>query len=197
MTLGVDKPISLIRNDLANNLWTTLPKRILYSKCYRNEKNIRGAIQLIPEVYTEKREYREVLFDDNYDLLVFFDAGDERTNIKEDPSADISIYFAVNLESIYPDSAYREEEASHRDVMQVLENSRSSYGYENLSITSGLNAYGDFYRENVKKYNMQPWHTFRVDMEDVNYNYDNCNRYVAPVVETGGFVYPLPMILIS
>lgn len=189
---GIDIPISLIRDDFSYGLWTTVSNRIFYSRAFRNEKLINASNQLIPEVFTENNEYKEVLFDDKWNISVFFDVSESRSNQIDNPSALISAIFAVNLDEIYPGETFRQEENVHGDVIQLLENSRSSYRIidNEVNIVSGLNAYGDFFRDNVNQYNMQPWHTFRVDMTveyvyacvDNEFTRGSANPYPDPVI---------------
>lgn len=192
---GIDVPIALIRDELANVLWTDVSNRVFYAKCYRNEKVIQGSKQLIPEIYTEQKEYKEVLFDDRYNVSVFFDAREARTDIYEKPEGQISIIFAVNLEALYPGETYRTSENALADVVTAIRNARGAFSYSSLEATVGLNAYGDFYRDNVKKYDMHPYHTFRVDM-DVSFDYCG-DDYISTQLREGGFVYPFPIIFTS
>lgn len=190
---GVDIPIALIRDDLAANLWLTIPNRIFYANAYRN---LSKTGQVIPEIYTENGEYKEVLFSDKLNILVFFDANDERTNIIEKPSTVISIIFAVNLDVIYPGESFRQEENVHRDVIQVLNNSRSPYNITSINLFSGRTAYSEYFVDNVQKFNMQPWHAFKIDAE-VDFNYDCDDEFIQTQLRIASFVYPFPIVFTS
>ncbi|MCH8067850.1 MAG: hypothetical protein IID16_01055 [Candidatus Marinimicrobia bacterium] len=190
MITGVDIPISLIRDDFAAGLWTSVSNRIFYSRAFRNEKLIGEDIQVIPEVFTANKEYKEVLFDNKWNVSVFFDVSNERTNIREKPTTVISAIFAVNLNAIYPGVAYRQEENVHADVLQIFNATTSSYRITSIDIITGIDAYGDFFRDNVKGFNMQPWHTFRLDLgiqyfydcNDTAFNRGAANDYPDPVI---------------
>ena len=192
---GVDVPIALIRDDLASYLWPDVSNKIFYAKAYRNEKFINGGNQLIPEVYTQDAEYCEVLYDDRYNVSVFFDAGDTRDNVYDQPQAEITIHFAVNLEAVHPGQTYRTEENAIRDVIEVLRNSRNAYSIDEneMSVDNGLIGYGDFFRDNVKGFNMHPCHVFSVSF-NVNFTYDCGNPHIS-TIGAQAFVYPFPIIL--
>ena len=189
---GVDVPIALMRDDFAASLWTDVPKRIFYSKAYRNQR--KG--NLIPEVFTgsdQNNEYEEVMFSDEWNVLVFFDAPGTRANVRDEAQITIEAYIAVNLRALYPDATWRAEEDAHRDVVKVLEQSRSAYPVKSIEVTAGLDAYGDFFTENVKGFNMQPYHVFRVDIESA-FMYDCDDGFISTQLRVPGFVYPDPII---
>lgn len=173
MITGVDIPISKIRDDLADGLWTDVGNKIYYSRVMRDERLIEGTFELIPEVWTSGTEHKEVLFDDTLNVLVFFDVDENRSNVRDKPQTTISAVFAVNLETIYPGTGRTSEENVHSDVLQIFDQSRSSYKINEIDIVSGINAYGDFFRGNIKGFNMHPFHTFRMDL-GIEYEY-GCN----------------------
>lgn len=188
---GIDVPISLIRDNLVQNLWNNVSNQIYYALAYRNLINIDGAAQLIPEVFTSAKDYREVLFDNKWSVLVFFDVDTVRNNVIDQPETELRIIFAVNLDNIYPGLTYRQVENVHADALQVIrDTSNVSIDKTSVNIVSGLDAYGDFYRENIIGYNMQPFHTFSVNMS-LKYVYD-CNDSQNGPVTPG--VYPDPIL---
>lgn len=187
---GVDIPISQLRDDFAE-LWPDVSDQIYYSRAFTNERIVDGDKQIIPEVFETTKEYKEVLFNDRWNVSVFFTVDSERNNLKDQPETVISAIFAVNLNAIYPGVNYRQEENVHADVMQIFEVSNTAYAIDSIDLTVGLNAYDPFYKENVKQYNMHPWHTFRFDFA-MRYSYDcNDNAYNRGPAN----LYPDPVII--
>jgi hypothetical protein len=188
---GIDIPISLIRDNLVQNLWNDVSSQIYYALAYRNLIDIDGTLQLIPEVFTTVKDYREVLFDNKWNVLVFFDVDPVRNNVIDQAETELRVIFAVNLDNIYPGSTYRQVENVHADVLQVIrDTSNVSIDKPSVNIVSGLDAYGDFYTGNITAYNMQPFHTFSVNMT-LKYVYD-CNDSQNDPVTPG--VYPDPIL---
>ena len=187
---GVDIPISLIRDDFAAGLWPDVSNKIYYSRAFITEKSIGGGKEIIPEVYTGSKEYQEVLFDDRYNVSVFFTADDARNNLKEKPETVISAIFSVNLDAIYPGVAWRQEENVHADVLQIFQVATTAYSIQSIDMIVGLNAYDPFFKENVKQYDTQPWHVFKLnlgikyyyDCNDDAYNRGDDNTYPDPVI---------------
>jgi len=191
MITGIDVPISLIRDNLVQNLWNDVSNQIYYALAYRNLIDIGGTLQLIPEVFTSAKDYREVLFDNKWSILVFFDVDPVRNNVIDRAETELRAIFAVNLDNIYPGSTYRKVENVHADVLQVIrDTSNVSIDKTSVNIVSGLDAYGDFYRENITSYNMQPFHTFSVNMT-LKYVYDCNDSQNDPVTSNP---YPEPII---
>ena len=191
MITGIDIPVSLIRDDLVQNLWNDVSTQIYYALAYRNLREIDGSNQLIPEILDENRKYKEVLFDNKWNVLVFFDVNPVRNNVIGQAETELRVIFAVNLDNIYPGSTYRQVENVHADVLQVIrDTSNVSINKTSVNIVSGLDAYGDFYRDNITAYNMQPFHTFSVNMT-LKYVYD-CNDSQNDPVTPG--TYPDPIL---
>lgn len=193
---GVDLPISRLRNLFANYLWQ-IPgiRHEYYAVAYRNE-NEQG--DLIAELFTGKetgKDYKEYMFSDKTDILCFFDVEDEVTNFDERAQVGVNVIFAVNLQRIYPALQYRANEEAYSDVRAVM--SRVSQESINpVSISKGLNAYGDLSTEKLKRFNMHPWHTFAFNTE-MTVNYD-CDQKVK--LTTGAlthFEYPAPIFFTS
>ena len=191
MITGVDIPISLIRDNLVQNLWSNVSNQIYYTRAFRNVIQIDGSERVIPEVFTENREYREVLFDNKWNVLVFFDVDNERSNILDKPETNLNIIFAVNLDAIHPGGDFRQEDNVQADVLQVLKDtSNVSIDKTNATIKSGIDAYEDFYRENIVGFNMQSFHTFKIALS-VKYIYDCNDSQNNPVTSNP---YPEPII---
>lgn len=171
MLVGTDINIASVIDTFNLKLWNTLSNNGFYGQVYRNVKS--GNI--IPEIYKEDgKNYQEVIFDDRKDAICFFDVEENIENLDADnqPTRECKIIFAVNLSKTHPLITYRAEENAHLDVLSILRKYHSLDVTVN-SITSGRNAFGDLYTDNLKSYNMHPYHTFALNCT-IKINYQNC-----------------------
>jgi len=186
---GIDIPISNLRNAFASRLWGDVDKKIYYSRVFRN---LNTQKELIGEVFISDKEYKEVHFDDTYHVNCFFDVADEISNTETglQTTREVGIVFAVRVDKIYPDLDYRAVEELYSDVLAVINDSEGRRVIPDNIIT-GLNAYGDLSTANLKAYDMQPWHVFRVNTTmQVNYG---CAITYTPS-QINAFEYPFPII---
>lgn len=188
--IGTDIVVARLRNTFANDLWTNVTNRIYYATTYRNLNKRKGGI--IPEVFIGDNEYQEVRFDDKYGAMCFFDLGDEITDANDLAKRSIRAIFAVNLKLAYPSITYRAEEEAHRDVLVSAKKERNIATPN--TIISGLDAYGDLLTDDLKRYNMQPWHVFALDLDariDLTCDIIGLPQ---PSTVTTWFEYPFPII---
>lgn len=156
--VGIDKPIQEMQQLFIANLWTDVPddKKQFNHRVFRNEDRNGN---LIPEIYLNNGEYQEVKFNDNLDVLSWFDVADTTTSYQLGQINQIvGVFFAVNLESIHSTLTHRAVEETHLDVQQIL---LKRTEFEITEIITGQEAYGDFNVENLKFPNKQPWHVFK------------------------------------
>jgi hypothetical protein len=156
--IGIDKPIQDMQTLLSQGLWPDIPvdNRAFYHRVFRNFRN--GL--LVPEVYVGDGEYQEVLFDDYISVLSWFDVSDETESYDGGQVVQsVGVFFAVNLDDLYPSLSHRAVEEAHNDVRKILGSRPTTYDITGL--TTGAAAYGDFDSAAVKFPNMQPWHIFR------------------------------------
>lgn len=155
---GIDRPIQEMQQLFIDKLWTNIDasKKEFNHRVFRNVRN--G--DLIPEVYDGSNEYKEVKFNDNLDVLSWFDVDDSTNSINgEQVNQNVGVFFAVNLKKLYPLLSHRAVEESHVAVRKVLKLRSSEF--EITGLVTGLAAYGDFNTDNLKHPDMQPWHVFR------------------------------------
>lgn len=160
---GIDIPIAILRQSFADNLWTDVTGKEFYARVFGNlNKNN----QLIGEVLQSGNEYKDVQFNDTLNMVSFFDVGETVENVDPDnqTTQNVGIVFAVKLTEIYSNISYRATEEVYRDVLNVI-NETSALTVTPLEIIRGLNAYGNLSTEGLLQYNMQPWHTFRINTE--------------------------------
>jgi len=165
---GIDLPIQEMQCLFDDNLWHHVgtDKKRFYHRVFKNPKD--GIIR--PEVFTEiGNNYKEVKFDKRLTVLSWFDVSETQDNyIPGQNEKEVGIFFAVNLTELYPTLSHRAVEESHIDVAKVVL-MHPSFIMPFNSIVERELAYGDFDTSNLKGYNMQPWHVFRINC-NVIYN---------------------------
>lgn len=122
--------------------------------------------QELPEMQVSgTEEYQEVLPNDKIDGHSFFLVSDELEKVSDDfLKANVSIYFSVNLDALYPAISERAVEYLHRDVMEIIEQSR----FNLLKLVTGIRAF-DMFGFVKDTDNMEPYYLVRFDTE-INYN---------------------------
>lgn len=167
---GLDKIIDKIQVKLDSSL--NLGTWENNHRAYKNPKpdGLRG---FIAEVYTEKGEYRECYYDDNFDAVSFFLADENMTILESQMiSQDFALIFHVDLNSIYPTILHRADEELKLSVLNVLK----SFGklFTVNSIETGLrNVYREFENENFKYDDMSNLFCIRFNL-NANYVADCC-----------------------
>ena len=186
MSTGIDIPISIIRDEFASRLWTDTTNKVFYALVDRNLKED-GSLK--GEIFVSGNTYNEVHFDNKRNVVCFFDADESLTGLdgNSEMIRDVGIIFAVNIPTVYPSLTYRAKEELYRDVREVILNTQALDVVLN-DIVAGLNAYGDLSTEGLTAYNMQPWHTFRVNTT-MKFNLD-CGEDVSLT-----HPYPDPIII--
>ena len=135
-------------------MWPDVSNKIYYSRVFHNlDKN--G--NLIGEVYTEGKDYKEVMFDDRYMVNSFFDVSDTINDVNPELQAtrEVGIIFQCHLPSVYPTATTRLTEELYRDVLEVIKTQSMSVIPE--SIEAGLDAYGEMFTGNLREFDMHPW----------------------------------------
>jgi hypothetical protein len=154
--IGIDKPIENLRLLFESNLWEG-KENSFNGRCFRNIRDDK----LIPEIKVGKNDYREVLLQDVNHSTVFFDVPNDRTVIgSSDITTDVSIYFSINLEKLYPTLDRNEAtETAYKDVIRYV--NASSFDFTGIS--TGFDSFDTWGYDNVDFDNMYPYHLFRVD----------------------------------
>jgi len=168
---GIDKLIDRIQLKLDSSLdlgtWEN------NHRAYRNLKpeNNRG---YIAELYTEKGEYRECFYNDNFDAVSFFFVSDNAQIVGTNMiSQDLHLIFHVDLNGIFPSITHRADEELKLSVYNVL-NSLPSALFTINSIETGLkNVYKEFENENFKYDDLSNLFCVRFNLS-ANYLADCC-----------------------
>jgi hypothetical protein len=106
-----------------------------YPRAYRNRKDQ----DTIPEVYTEKGEYKDVLFDDKQAATSFFLSDDKRTYDygKSLFMQGISIIFQANLKKLFPAIIHRADEEMIDNVFKAIK--RRGADINLVEVITGIN----------------------------------------------------------
>ena len=161
---GVDVPIQRLQITFDSLLYPDANTAI-YGRAFHNERD-KG---VVPEVYIGG-DYKEVLFDDRYDITVFFDVSPKVEFLPAGQgSAEVGIVVFCNLKKLYPTGGRHATEDVERTVIDMIERYSE---FRPLSITKGFDAVSMFAGEKVR-FDMQPHYVFRVTAK-VNYLYNDC-----------------------
>ena len=168
--VGVDASIKRVQNYLYSQLTSKwdVNKLDIYGRVYKNtRKDI-----IIPEYYIGENEYKEVLFDDNRDGIIFFNVGDIKNVSGDVINTDIDVICALNLKAINGNTDRTDAEVQ-ADVFKQLTMFRSTLTINHIE--TGLNnVYSDFSGVAKIFLDMQDYHHFKIGGK-INYtNNDKC-----------------------
>ena len=159
--VGIDAPIQDMQQLFIDELWTSISddKKQYHHRVFNNPKDGKNR----PEVLKDGTvKYDEVKFNNRLSVLSWFDVSDSTDSYNLGQiNQDVGVFFAVNLNDVYPSLSHRSVEEVHLDAQKIL--LKRSGEFEITGITTGAEAYGNFSTENLKAFNMQPWHVFRFD----------------------------------
>ena len=127
---------------------------------------------IVPYAYVGADEYREVFFDDTKACISFFDLGSVFQTKVGFSTANVSLYFHLNLNVVKP-SAFRLDENVRNDVKNFIDSGGNGFSANNIMIGEKkvLENYGGYRkRVGMKHTDMHPFHLFRIDMTYYNYS---------------------------
>ncbi|TPG66069.1 hypothetical protein [Hymenobacter nivis] len=167
--VGLDAEIQRLQLLLAAELsWL----QVSYGKAYRGSRKAPGGkVQYFPEVYAGKREYRDVLPNDNVAAQSFFYPTGPQANPNREPlpgtlslQQPVDLIVWGNLEAIDPTKTWRYEAELVVDVVRVLnEDGRARIV---RVVTQAEEVFRGFSPELLPAHQLrQPWAGFRVQME--------------------------------
>lgn len=165
---GIDIPIQRLVANFTNRLW--INNNCDYSgRIYDNEiiENDR-VLGIRPELYDSGINYKEKLLNNNIDATTFFRI---TNNNIEGGTADVSIYFSVNLVKLYTNiTTERADEYAINDARNIILYSE----FEIKQLIRGGKAFSDYFESKQSKHDMHPYYLFRFDTE-LNYNTIDCD----------------------
>lgn len=151
--VGIDAEIQKLQSSLLTKLFVGK----IYSSNGRAFLNMEDK-GFIPEVYEGSEEYQEVLLDDTKDAISFFTVDPEMKIALQEVTARVSIYFFVNLATLFS-YTHRATEEVHTLVLKQLNNS----SFRAYRLIQGIEAIKDFEIRRPELMNMQPFYVFRFD----------------------------------
>lgn len=169
-TNGIDTPIKHLQtylHDRLKMLWG-VTKFDVYGRVYKNKREDK----VFPEYYIGGKEYKEVLFSDTRDGVLFFSSSDFTDVNGSNLEQDCDIIVAINLKSI-GSNFERQDEEVRQQVLFLLEN--YTRRQEVKSVVTGLdNVYRDY--NGVSEYfkDMQEFHHFKITLR-LRYINNKCN----------------------
>lgn len=170
-TIGIDTIINSIQTDLYNALISRWVDDIDgYGRVYKTDTG-NG---IVPRYYISENDYRDVYYTDNISGNFFFLTSDESTT--KDGFVyqnDTKVVFTIDLSRII--GSGREDELVRRDAIEILR--ELSYGvFEITGIDTGVEkVFRGLDTSKVEKSDINPLHTFSVNIRLNYYIEDKCN----------------------
>ncbi|TRZ53043.1 hypothetical protein D4R99_01565 [bacterium] len=156
---GIDIYIQNLQTQFLANLFTGK----LYSsngRAFLNERN-----GLLPEVYLGSGEYGDVFTDDaHYDAISFFVVSPSQEFDYQYSTANVSIYFFVNLSTLFS-YTHRAVEEVH---LLVLKEINKTNIWKVLRLVTSRDAIKDFAISKPELLDMQPYYCFKFECS-INY----------------------------
>lgn len=180
---GIDDAIQSIQTDLYNQfsgIWSG--NMSAYGRVHKNPANVgeevpnyyRTSKIVTPEWYnSEKKDYEEIYFDDNYSSRICFLVGDRRTTTDGLVYiAKVKCVFMMDLSEVYPNEVERQDAKTQNDVLNfMVYNNNGRYMINGLE--TGIDTiFYEYVTNNIRSMDMQPFHCFAVNI-DLPY-YLNC-----------------------
>lgn len=172
---GLDKLIHDQNKRFADKLYPNIAsdKKAFYGRVYKNIAH--GDIVKAVIHIESSNDYKDVRFNDSKSVQCFYDPADEKEWFGLGQyTQGLAIVFGVNLKELYPSEIIRAIEQCHSDICREIE---AAGLFTIISIVTGANVYGDISDTDLKKYDSQPKHVFRVNCISkpfsINCNYKN------------------------
>ena len=177
--MGIDVAIQALQDKLyagVINQWGIQGSKYkCYARCYRNRKEA----GYVAENYEGNKEYKEVYHDDALYASSFFGISDN-IEISEANTAAVHLIMFVNLDMVKPTAEQRADEEVRTEVCNILDAglSHSVVRSVDLTVERVLREYrGSLRDDRLKNIDMHPVHCFRVNLELVYENINNCNSF--------------------
>jgi len=172
---GIDESISKIQSRIYSLLttkygWTNYE---CYPRVYLNPRED----GLIPEYYQGKNEYKDVLYNDKFNVTSFFIVGGTRSYVGGKFTQKISLIFQADITKLYTSIPHRADEEMHRDI--YLSVNKTVWNQYITSIITGLDqVFNDVnipskMKEKLKIKDMSNYHIVKIDLE-VPFEYCCC-----------------------
>lgn len=158
--IGIDNKIKIMQDVLFQHLGFTNVD--FYGRVHKViDKSGKG---FTPQVYITNTESKEVLYDDRNapgGNIFFVDNDDHSTIDGKWLVAKVKIVFMLNLNKVATVKSYRNDSEIQQKALELLKKLKA---IEITSFERGIdNVLSDFNTENIKKYDLQPYHTFSIN----------------------------------
>lgn len=174
--VGVDAAIKPIQEKLHTALlalWGIQSSSFMcYPRCHRNKTDD----GFTADWYVGKNEYKTAYWDDTKAVVSFFGISDE-FEIGEANTAKVHLVMFVNMEKVKPSATDRPDEEIRTEVLNILDAGLASSPVRSVELTieNALREYpGSIRDERLKFVDMNPVHCFRVNLELMYPNINNC-----------------------
>jgi len=138
-----------------------------FHRAYKNPKN--GL--MIPEIYTADGEYKDILFNDEFNVTSFFLADDTRTDDLEIITQRISIIFQGKLDKLYPLIDHRADEEMNFDILNAVKAFPPMRDKDITMVTGIRNVYAELNLNNLVDFDdMSKFHVVKVDVDATYYS---------------------------
>lgn len=164
---GIDIPIAYLQTTLYSKLttvWNVEDATLfnMYGRAYRNQTES----GYTPELYTGKKEYEDLLFNDKLWASGFFGVKEVITVNAGTSMAEAFVIFMVNLEKIKSSNTDRKDEEARIDVERIC--GEELYGFTMTGWVTGIDSVFDQYSgwkkaNGIKYRDMHPLHCFRIN----------------------------------
>lgn len=141
--VGIDKPIDSFQSYLFSNIsiagmvnadnWESYP-RIYLNPAVNGRK---------PEYYILDKEYKSVLYDDNFLLTSYFVVGEDRPLDDGIYTVDVSLILQADIQSLFPSITHRADE----ELIRVFQLASKHYDRDTFYITGVETGIENVYRE--------------------------------------------------
>lgn len=162
--VGIDLIIDMIQTKIdeitfkAGSTWNN------YHRAYKNPVKTRDRNGLVPELFVNGIDYRDVLMDDTIDLTTFFIVSDRRPVNNGIITTEISLIIQASKLDNLIDSPHRADEEINSMFIGKLNKSISKIKL--TGIEHGIdNVYREFVRTKIKLNDMNQRHVARFNME--------------------------------
>lgn len=154
--VGVDKIIDLLQVHL---YVLNLTKWESYPRAYKNPKRF-DKQGFIPEVYLPNGDYKEVFYDDSFNLSTFWVVGENREVGNDRANVPISLIVQANLKELFPLISHRADEELNNLLWDRLRLFTLGAKIETIE-TSIENVYREFSRTQLTFDDMNEFYVVR------------------------------------
>jgi len=162
--VGLDLRIAKFNAYLFNRLGFADDVYVSYPRIYSNMDIIDGKEVLIPEHYVSGNDYKNVAFDDNWNLSSFYYQDTQDAHANQTGTVRVTLIVQAQLDKLYPSAPHRFDEEL-KGTIEELSNRYVAYDQFKLIDTfiTVDNVYRDFTTSHLEYTDMHPFYVVRFD----------------------------------